>query len=395
MFTKYFGRGYSVARNTLQFAYTQITQSPDDQPAEINRETEHQDNDFERGSVDSNSQADSVTHTIRAGNRKNLRANPQIESGPSAMPGETNDVEYTYRPQFAINESEELVNVKYTTLIWLHIVTPISLLVHFSILAGIILHAFPTHFNPFIPIFIGVSAWIVAQSLKQPIYQFVAAVSNSRKLQNSINTVIHTFALDLVRWQSLLIAVPDIRENRGNHSSSSFTSLSWFTFGWIAVSLTFSTFQEFRNLALYKDLLPIQKPLLPMVDNESEYSTETASSATQEPDDLEHQLITLHSMRDRCTLSATYGQPFPNIPLPGFLFPLWRLDTLLLGSGVTLILGARPNWITYLTVALINTVHSFIWQLLLPKFGLGGLTWISFMFATIIFFIGLDQFGIV
>lgn len=265
------------------------------------------------------------------------------------------------------------------------------------------LHTFPTPYDPFSPtilvpfttVLIGVAAWITVQALKQPINDFVAAVVKSKKLHNVLSTVIHTFAQDLVRWQSLLIAVPALRESRGDHNSSSFTNLSWFIFGWLAVLLTVSTIQEFRNLALYKDLLPLQKPLLPMVDNESEYSTETASSASQEPDNLEHQLTVLSNMRDRSNLCVAYGQPFPNIPLPGFLFPLWRLDTLLLGSGVTLILGARPIWASYLIIASINTANALTWQLLLPKLGLGGLTWISFMFATIIFFVGINQFGIV
>ena len=247
---------------------------------------------------------------------------------------------------------------------------------------------------PFSIVFVGGGAWIVAQSLKQPIQDTMSALVRSKKLQTLLSLVIHTLALDLTRWQALLLAVPALRDSTGDHNTASFTGLSWFAFGWLATLLTVTTVQQFSTLALYKDLLPLDRPLLPLVDD-SDHSTETASSASLPPDNLEHQLSVLNGMRKRNDVCVAYGQPFPNIPLPGFLFPLWRLDTLLLGTGLTLILGAHPGWTTYLIIAAIDSALALFWRLLLPKVGLGGLTYMSFMCATAVFLCGLNQFGIV
>lgn len=116
MFKKYVGRGFNVASNTLQFAYTQLTQTEDEQPVVPVRGTQQplaRDNGVHYGSFDINSQTDSTANTIKADNHKSIDTQQQLDSGPSAMPGETNDVEYTYRPQIAINESEELVNGRF------------------------------------------------------------------------------------------------------------------------------------------------------------------------------------------------------------------------------------------------------------------------------------------
>lgn len=282
--------------------------------------------------------------------------------------------------------------------------TPATLIIHFTIIITLILKEFPKPEDSFSlriqfnVIYIAIASWVLANSLKQPIFRLINDIipsDTSKDLVNVLVTITHTLLQDLVRWQSLLIAVPVLKEVKGDHNDQSFTSLAWFVVGWLGVLLGVSTYQQFSNLGLYKDFLPADKTLLPITSDLSDYSTETASTSSQDQSNLDSQLTLLENIRDRRVLSEKYGQPFPNIPLPGLLFPLWRLDTLLLSSGITLILGAYPIWPSYFFVTSINSAISLMWQLLLPKVGLGGLTWISFMFATIIFFIGLNQFGIV
>ncbi|TIC74221.1 hypothetical protein E3Q00_02126 [Wallemia mellicola] len=395
---KFMGRGIDIASNTAKFAYNQIIQS-DEQEQEQQPLAEN--SSVHYGSFDAASASASRTDTIKANNNKIAHSNVHTDEAPS---GSANDVDFSHRPAIAIDESEELMNVKYSTLLWLHAVTPATLIIHFTIIITLILKEFPKSEDPFSlkihfnVIYIAIASWVLANALKQPIFRLINDIipsNTSKDLVNVLVTIAHTLLQDLVRWQSLLIAVPALKEVKGDHNDQSFTSLSWFIVGWLGVLLGVSTYQQFINLSLYKDFLPTDKTLLPMTSDLSDYSTETASTSSQDQTNLGSQLTLLENIRDRRTLSDLYGQPFPNIPLPGLLFPLWRLDTLLLSSGIMLILGAYPIWSSYFFVTLINLSISLMWQLLLPKLGLGGLTWISFMFATITFFVGLNQFGIV
>ena len=145
---------------------------------------------------------------------------------------------------------------------------------------------------------------------------------------------------------------------------------------------------------MYKELLTSDRvPLTTQPD--SDLNTETNSTDSHDSSDLDYQLILINNMRKRRNLNAIFGQPYPNIPLPGFLFPLWRLDTLLISIGMILIIGSLPYWQTWLILSTVNASITLSWQLLSPKLGLGGLTWMSFMLAIGSFLIGLNQWRII
>ncbi|WVR00178.1 hypothetical protein IAU59_007320 [Kwoniella sp. CBS 9459] len=155
----------------------------------------------------------------------------------------------------------------------------------------------------------------------------------------------------------------------------------------------------------------------------------------EEEDELERKVEILERMRARRDLEEVLGIPFPNIPFP--LHLLWRLDTLLLNLGLTLLLSAfyynsspiyrhstydpsvplnaesqsllvqskrgtgvvvpdiEPSkwlWLAWVLVAIVHVLVSLVWKVV-GRVGVGAVTWGGLIVALGSVFAGLGAWG--
>lgn len=389
-----FTNSISIASNTAQFAYKSLTNSDEDV---INTDVAQHYGSFDNNPPESSTSNNS---TLNANQYNTNNKNNDLESVASNQEPSNDDNDY---PLEWNEDYQDISNKNYKILFWLHLITPFSVLAYFIIMITLLLHFFTSPLNPIsktmpIPIqslTLGSASWVFAHSFRKPTFKcldFLVPI-DSNLCVGILGTIIHSFFLDFIRWQGLLLAVPTLKQSI-DFDDPSFTNMSWFIVGWSATILIVSTFQQFQNLLLYKELLTSDRvPLTTQPD--SDLNTETNSTDSHDSSDLDYQLILINNMRKRRNLNAIFGQPYPNIPLPGFLFPLWRLDTLLISIGMILIIGSLPYWQTWLILSTVNASITLSWQLLSPKLGLGGLTWMSFMLAIGSFLIGLNQWRII
>ncbi len=138
----------------------------------------------------------------------------------------------------------------------------------------------------------------------------------------------------------------------------------------------------------------------------------------QDEEDLDAKIDALVRMRSRRELESALGIPYPNINFA--LHILWRIDTILLNLGLTLLLAAfffnpvplyrrppthrteeglpmddgylRPVRLLPLVVVGIITLHTLVsltWSLGLRRLGLGAVTWGSLILSLMSLFAGL------
>ncbi|WVF72988.1 hypothetical protein IAT40_007806 [Kwoniella sp. CBS 6097] len=152
----------------------------------------------------------------------------------------------------------------------------------------------------------------------------------------------------------------------------------------------------------------------------------------EEEEELERKVEILERMRARRDLEEVLGIPFPNIPFP--LHLLWRLDTLLLNLGLTLLLSAfyfnsspiyrhsssaytsiagtgfllqgkrgtgvvvpdtEPSkwlWLAWVLVAIVHVLVSLVWKVV-GRVGVGAVTWGGLIVALGSVFAGLGCWG--
>ena len=233
------------------------------------------------------------------------------------------------------------------------------------------------------------------------------------------STTIHTLIHELLRLATLPIVVPS--------PTSGFHSSYYLGLGWGTAEVAWGIVKGWEQLALYQDVMrPEVEPetngkealgLKITPDDEEDLEEGQDDSAIElrkqleEEEELFRKVDVLERMRSRRELEDVIGIPFPvsastwtliisvadsqNIPFP--LHLLWRLDTLLLNLGLTLILSAfyfnpfpiyrhhlpvataprepsRFLWLVWALVALLHVAVSLTWKVV-GRVGVGAVTW--------------------
>ena len=233
------------------------------------------------------------------------------------------------------------------------------------------------------------------------------------------STTLHSGLHELVRLATLPMIAPS--------PTSGFHSSYYLGLGWGIAEAIWGIIQGWEQLSLYEDVLTQDRSDgegLGLIMGESadyEDHGHTADFERQEEleeAELERKVEALENMRERrgelaqlCSmprrhtradfadLEEVLGTPFPNIPIA--LHMLWRIDTLLLNLGLTLILSAyyfnsypiyhpehfttgstapRPNepsrwlWLVWAVVAFLHICVSLVWKVV-GRVGIGAVTW--------------------
>ncbi|WWC72036.1 uncharacterized protein I206_105995 [Kwoniella pini CBS 10737] len=301
----------------------------------------------------------------------------------------------------------------------------------------------PLLFKPFI---IGIFASCTVQTIRVPIWVIVSWSKISQRRITFWSTTLHATIHELLRLCTLtLITISPI---------SGFHSSYYLGLGWGSAEVTWGIVQGWEQIELYKEVMrPSSSPQLPTTDLEaqevsgpkvngngkreglssvSERSDEDDSQAIydesidqqegdeEDEEDLERKVEILERMRARRDLEDILGLPFPNIPFP--LHLLWRLDTLLLNLGLTLLLSSfyfnsapiyrhhssiimvrdgtmipdtKPHkwlWQVWVLVALLHIIISLVWKNV-GRVGIGAVTWGGLIVALGSVFAGLGCWG--
>lgn len=226
--------------------------------------------------------------------------------------------------------------------------------------------------------------------------------------------------------------------------TSGFHSSYYLGLGWGVAEATWGIVQGWEQLSLYEDVLRhpdlddseqiagvsalgLTGPGVPAAigDADEGYISDFERAQEMEEAELERKVEALERMRERRgklsaglgshadelthvkDLEEVIGAPFPNIPIA--LHLLWRLDTLLLNLGLTLILSAyyfnsypiyhgpephnhnnaeitpyssaaRPDhpsphlWLVWGLVAFLHVCVSLVWKVV-GRVGIGAVTW--------------------
>ncbi|RSH91848.1 hypothetical protein EHS25_009218 [Saitozyma podzolica] len=322
---------------------------------------------------------------------------------------EEEELEVVYQP--------EQIDVTWRYMSRLYLLVPVITLLWEALLILLVTFAWPpnkreresgqTYPHPFLiaPFAIGIFASCTVQTLRIP-----------------VSTTLHTLLHELVRLSTLPLIVPS--------PTSGFHSSYYLGLGWGVAEAAWGIVQGWDQLALYEDI---------MRPSDVEESRETSSKGErrilllqEEPVDeldeaeLERKVEILENMRARRDLEEVIGVPFPNIPFP--LHLLWRLDTLLLNLGLTLILSAfyfdpapiyhhldsvpvhsvpvrtlgpeashpgepsRWLWLAWALVALLHVCVSLVWKVV-GRVGVGAVTWGGLIVALGSVFAGLGAWG--
>ncbi|KAG7579942.1 hypothetical protein FFLO_00150 [Filobasidium floriforme] len=327
----------------------------------------------------------------------------------------------------------------------------------------------PRYPHPFLwpPLIIGVLASITMQALRDPVLEaismlpeqlgrmfsrsgFTASRSKSTirlLLLAALGIFLHTAMQELLRVIALYLCEP--------HSSTMVTTTRLFQqsyylgIGWGAAEAFWGiTRGWFSGVRLWSDLLD-KVSVEPVADPERNMSTSTAqdyatatsqqmesevvvaddqssvSSLEDEEDNLLAKIEALQRLRGRKDLEDALGKPFPNIAVAVHI--LWRLDTILLNLGFTLIVSAfyyntepiyhrlsarsslpsgkygltpldelKPHRLFPLVVAGVALAHfviSWVWAVGVRRVGLSAVTWGSLVVSLAAFFAGLGSWG--
>ena len=236
------------------------------------------------------------------------------------------------------------------------------------------------------------------QSLRIPLFQLLALVLPGRLLP-SAHTALHTLALETVRFGALILVVPRLEgEDRWRWPDvwrqwPAFAGSVWFGLGWavgeVAVGIWQGAFflpasqlpllvdrrrkplthpsadslavacsrSGYRHLSYYKPVLPSRERAIALRSRDEEmqlangrgrpYDDTTEDDVDEDSEDgsvhkgesrLAEQVWELIAVQKREEVEAVLGVPLPNIP--SIVSALWRLDSLFLALGITLILSA-------------------------------------------------------
>ncbi|OCF38115.1 hypothetical protein I316_00339 [Kwoniella heveanensis BCC8398] len=378
----------------------------------------------------------------------------------------------------------------------LYLLVPIITLVWLALLIMLVTYAWPPtrkereagqqYPHPFLwkPFIIGVFASCTVQTIRVPVWVVVSWARFSQGITTFWSTSIHAIIHESLRMSTLPLIIPS--------PTSGFHSSYYLGLGWGVAEVTWGIVQGWEQLELYKEVMRLSPTStsfrqrgvrLPTDDDDLEAQTPTTvtivntrtgngnaiktdpklSSVTErsdeddevleeededededeegieereeqerieEEDELERKVEILERMRARRDLEEVLGIPFPNIPFP--LHLLWRLDTLLLNLGLTLLLsafyfnsspiyrhssidtaasdtllvhGKRGNgivvpdtepskwlWLAWVLVALVHVLVSLVWKVV-GRVGVGAVTWGGLIVALGSVFAGLGCWG--
>ncbi|KLT40550.1 hypothetical protein CC85DRAFT_287393 [Cutaneotrichosporon oleaginosum] len=268
---------------------------------------------------------------------------------------------------------------------------------------------------------VGTFASMAVQSLRVPMFILVSWLPLSGTGAVFVSTVAHVIVHEACRLVSVPLTVPSI--------TSGFHSSYWLGLGWGVAEAAWGIVQGYEQLNLYEDLsdpwaiedLACQEcndeGLCPVPED---MDPEDEAGANDDLAELEHRVEILERMRARAELEDVMGLPFPLIPFA--LHVLWRIDTLILNLGLTLILSGfyfdpepiykhegivtardwppiapKPTpsrWLplAWVAVTLVHITLSLVWKVV-GRVGVGAVTWGGLIVALGSVFAGLGVWG--
>ncbi|KAK1922103.1 hypothetical protein DB88DRAFT_497151 [Papiliotrema laurentii] len=284
-----------------------------------------------------------------------------------------------------------------------------------------------TYPHPFLwkPLFVGIFAGCTVQTIRVPVYVVVSWLGASPTITTYVSTILHSIIHELIRLSSLPLSTPS--------PTSGFHSSYYLGLGWGIAEAAWGIVQGYEQLSLYQDIMKPDEgdeEAYRKAENEvvEDDVSDTSSMDEEQLEDaqradeaeLERRVEVLERMRARRDLEEVIGVPFPTINLA--LHLLWRLDTLLLNLGLTMILSAfyfdpipiyrhgvphteprkpalGPNhtpspylWSVWAVVALIHVGISVLWKLV-GRIGIDAVTWGGLIVALGSVFAGLGGWG--
>lgn len=200
-----------------------------------------------------------------------------------------------------------------------------------------------------------------------------------------LSSTLHALLHEATRMVSVPLTIPS--------ATSGFHSSFYLGLGWGVAECAWGIVQGWEQLALYED-----------IDEEDDCFDDCDDQGEEEDlEELEHRVSILQRMQARHELEEVMGVNFPLIPLA--LHMLWRIDTLLLNLGLTLILSgfyfdpeplyrhepkmardggwqpsvpkARPShWLplAWCVVAAVHVALGLVWKLV-GRVGVAPVTW--------------------
>lgn len=328
------------------------------------------------------------------------------------------------------DDDQPVIDVTWRYMSRLYLLVPVVSLISLGLLVLLVTFAwppnererragqtYPHHFLPW-PFLVGIFASCTVQSLREPVWVISSSLTSYTTLTS---TTVHTLIHELLRLSTLPIIVPS--------PTSGFHSSYYLGLGWGTAEVAWGIVKGWEQLSLYQDVMRLEvepesngKEALGLKlnpDDEDDLEEGQADSAVElrkqleEEDELFRKVDVLERMRSRRELEDVIGIPFPNIPFP--LHLLWRLDTLLLNLGLTLILSAfyfnpfpiyrhhlpvataprepsRFLWLVWALVALLHIAVSLTWKVV-GRVGVGAVTWGGLIVALGSVFAGLGAWG--
>ncbi|WVO21257.1 uncharacterized protein IAS62_002564 [Cryptococcus decagattii] len=382
-------------------------------------------------------------------------------SSHSLHPKDPQDIEQG--DYVAEGEYGPIITVTWETMSRLYLLVPIITLAWLVLLVLLATYAWPPtkkereagqqYPHPLLPypFIIGIFASCTVQTIRVPIFVVVEWFGFSSTAIGFISRILHSTLHEALRLLTLPLIVPS--------PTSGFHSSYYLGLGWGVAEVTWGIVQGWEQLALYQEVMPspdrIYLPDEEDHDDDEEDEQERAKregmlSAVEERDEeesdreieeeedeeedvlddseLEKKVEILERMRARRDLEQVIGVPFPNIPFPFHL--LWRLDTLLLNLGLTLILSAfyfnptpiyrhfhpspisdgavveavsipatKPDrdaskylWLAWVIIVLVHVGVNLAWKVV-GRLGVGAVTWGALIIALGSVFAGLGCWG--
>ncbi|KIR62550.1 hypothetical protein I314_03495 [Cryptococcus bacillisporus CA1873] len=362
----------------------------------------------------------------------------------------------------AEGEYGPIITVTWETMSRLYLLVPIITLAWLVLLVLLVTYAWPPtkkereagqqYPHPLLPypFIIGIFASCTVQTIRVPIFVVVEWFGFSSTAIGFISRILHSTLHEALRLLTLPLIVPS--------PTSGFHSSYYLGLGWGVAEVTWGIVQGWEQLALYQEVMPSpdriylpdeedhdddedgqerakREGMLSAVEerDEEESDREIEEEEDEEEDvlddsELEKKVEILERMRARRDLEQVIGVPFPNIPFPFHL--LWRLDTLLLNLGLTLILSAfyfnptpiyrhfhpspisdgavveavsipatKPDrdaskylWLSWVIIVLVHVGVNLAWKVV-GRLGVGAVTWGALIIALGSVFAGLGCWG--
>ncbi|GMK58396.1 hypothetical protein CspeluHIS016_0504280 [Cutaneotrichosporon spelunceum] len=266
---------------------------------------------------------------------------------------------------------------------------------------------------------IGTFASMAVQSLRVPMFILVSWLPLGGNAAVVVSTAAHVVVHEACRLVSVPLTIPS--------PTSGFHSSYWLGLGWGAAEAAWGIVQGYSQLSLYEDLSDpwaIRDLSCDECEEDEclpeELDLEDEAGANDDLAELEDRVEILERMRARGELEDVMGLPFPLIPFA--LHVLWRIDTLILNLGLTLILSGfyfdpepiykhesaavardwppiapKPTpsrWLplAWVAVTVVHIALSLVWKVV-GRVGVGAVTWGGLIVALGSVFAGLGVWG--